>query len=76
VTHVLAPARLGALVPHRQVQQVLSPLGVDTPGHKRGLFHPLGPVDGKIASQEHLLNHDPREVSRDEGLIVLERGNR
>jgi len=41
---------------------------VETPSHKQGLFHPLGPVDGKIASQEHLLNGDLREVAWRESL--------
>jgi hypothetical protein len=76
VTHVLAPARLGALVPHRQVQQVLSPLGVDTPGHKRGLFHPMGSVDEKIASK-NIYSTVISERSRGEkALRVLEQGSR
>jgi len=50
VTHVLAPAGLGALVPRPKCNRCLA-VCVETPSHKQGLFHPMGPVDEKITSK-------------------------
>jgi hypothetical protein len=73
VTHVLAPAASELLFPGPGAIGAWPSASIHQATSRA--FDPLGSVDEKIASQEHLLNGDLREVSGAEGLIVLERGN-
>ena len=65
------PGRLGLLVADRQMEQVLSALGVDAPGHEQGLFGPLTPERLEDGVAEEVLDADVGEVPREEGLVVL-----